>query len=87
MKKDGKCWNAEAKQVENIKPKRWRAEKGQPYYFALPYKGCLGYCCDSVDSYYDDDNRRYHSGNYFRTQQDADLAGMKMKELLKQINP
>lgn len=31
MAKYGKCWNAEEKRVEDIKPKRWRAESNKHY--------------------------------------------------------
>lgn len=87
LAKVGKKWNSEKKCIEDLNPKRWRAEEGCPYYYAMPYKGCLGYCCDDIDYRSGNDNKRYKAGNYFKTEAEANSAGLKMKELLIQINP
>lgn len=83
MKKDGKCWNAEAKQVEDIKPKRWRAKNNEQYYtldddFEV---------CELEENNDNIDERRYKYGLYFQTEEQAEEASEKIKELLKQINP
>lgn len=83
MAKDGKRWNAEAKQVEDIKPKRWRAEKNMHYWHL---DSQLNASRDTEHGVKWDD-MRYISGNYFISDDDAEAAAKKIKELLKQINP
>lgn len=83
LKKRGKRWNAEAKQVEDIKPKRWRA-KENGHYWHLDSQ--LNASRDTEHGLKWDD-MRYISGNYFISDDDAELAAEKIKELLKQINP
>ena len=83
MKKRGKRWNAETKQVEDIKPKRWRA-KENGHYWHLDSQ--LNASRDTEHGLKWDD-MRYISGNYFITDVDAEAAAEKFKELLKQINP
>jgi hypothetical protein len=83
MAKDGKRWNAEAKQVEDIKPKRWRAKMGSNYWFL---DASTNPVCEN-DYLSVDDNSRYYSGNYFKTEEQAEAAAKIIEELLKQINP
>ena len=67
LAKQGKRWNPETKQVE---PLRWRAEFGKCY------------CClygdmsivTTIEYGVDTDNMRYNSGNYFRTEEQAERA-------------
>lgn len=83
MAKDGKRWNAESKKVEDIEPNRWRAEKGCNYFYINP----CGLIVSCLDYYFPDENKKYHLGNYFKTEKHAQEAAEKIKELLKQINP
>lgn len=83
MAKDGKRWNAEAKQVEDIKPKRWRAKKNEQYYTLDDYFEV----CESEENNDHIDERRYKYGFYFQTEEQAEEASEKIKELLKQLNP
>lgn len=83
LAKEGKQWNAEKKCIEDIKPKRWRAEKGVYYWY-------LDTCIETskaADSGLFYDELRYLQGNYFQTEKQAFEAAEKIKELLKQINP
>lgn len=82
LAKVGKQWNAEKKCIEDLKPKRWRAEKGCNYF----YINSCGSIAGSLDYYLPDNNKIYHFGNYFQTEQQAEAAAEKIKELLKQIN-
>lgn len=83
LAKEGKQRNAETKQVEDIKPKRWRA-KENGHYWHLDSQ--LNASRDTEHSLKWDD-MRYISGNYFISDDDAEAAAEKIKELLKQINP
>lgn len=83
MAKDGKRWNAEEKQVEDIKPKRWRAKENMNYWHL---DSQLNASRDTEHGVKWDD-MRYISGNYFISDDDAESAAEKIKELLKQINP
>lgn len=83
MAKDGKCWNAETKQVEDIKPKRWRAESNKDYW----YLDSFLIASKDSDQFALYNFNRYNSGNYFKTKEQAEAAAEKIKELLKQINP
>lgn len=69
--------------LEPLPPRLWRAEKGKEYWFIT--SDC------SVDYLREqnmpDDTGRYKSHNYFRTQEAAEQAAQKVRELLKQINP
>ena len=83
MAEDGKRWNAEEKQVEDIKPKRWRAKENMNYWHL---DSQLNASRDTEHGVKWDD-MRYISGNYFISDDDAESAAEKIKELLKQINP
>lgn len=80
---EGKRWNAKKKCIEDLKPKRWRAEEGV-YYWYLDSRLHKNEAAD-LGSFYDD--IRYLQGNYFQTKQQACDAAEKIRELLKQINP
>ena len=80
MKEQGLRWNAEEKKVEKI---RWRAEKGGKY-FTL--KGATLV----VDFYTEDFDRTgekcHKYGNYFRTQEQAEEAAKRVKEVLRKYH-
>lgn len=83
LAKVGKQWNAEKKCVEDLKPKRWRAESNKHYWYLDSFMRASKdseqfVTCDSV---------RHALGNYFKTEEQAEAASKKIKELLKQINP
>lgn len=83
LAKNGKQWNAEKKCIEDLKPKRWRAESNKHYWYLDSFMRASKdseqfVTCDSV---------RHALGNYFKTEEQAEAASEKMKELLKQINP
>lgn len=73
----GKRWNPDTKQLENI---RWRAEKMKEYYCIEEYNNevLLVY-----DLYVRTDNKRYESGNYFRTPEAARKVADQIKEIFK----
>ena len=81
--KDGKRWNAETKQVEDVKPKRWRAESNEYY----SYLDSFLTVSEDLEHFVLSNDLRYDSGNYFKTEEQAEAAAEKIKELLKQINP
>lgn len=83
LAKVGKQWNAEKKCIEDLNPKRWRAEEGCGYWHLNSYMKADR--TNDSDTYYDE--LRYSQGNYFQTKQKALAAAEKIKELLKQINP
>ena len=81
--KVGKIWNAEKGCIEDIKPKRWRAKENMNYWHL---DSQLNASRDTEHGVKWDD-MRYISGNYFISDDDAESAAEKIKELLKQINP
>lgn len=64
--------------AEEIKPTRWRAERGGTYYFI---DGCMN-IIKIID--YNDifDNTRYDCGNYFRTEAESREMAEKIKKIL-----
>ena len=81
--KVGKQWNPEKKCVEDLKPKRWRAEKDGLYYYI--HEGIWSNV--AFEGFTNIDKQRHVLGNYFKTKEQAEAAADKIKELLKQINP
>lgn len=80
MKEQGLKWNAEEKRVEKI---RWRAKKGERYYFADGFDA-------SVMSNFEADDRvdyiLWRSSNYFRTREQAEEAARRVKETLRKYH-
>lgn len=82
LAKEGKQWNAEKKCIEDLKPKRWRAEYNHRYwYFDHQFRAV-----EAVEQGTVSDLARYNCGNYFKTKSDDEAAAEKIKEFLKQIN-
>ena len=79
MKEDGLRWNTEEKRVENI---RWRAEKGNDYYFIDRF--C--YLGQDREDFHLMDDRVYNSFNYFRTEEQAREAARRVKEVLRKFH-
>lgn len=75
MKEQGLKWNAEEKKVEKI---RWRAKKGEEYRFMNTdfTTVCTTELGDDVDT------NRYSALNYFHTQEQAEEAAKRIKEVL-----
>ena len=65
MELHGLKWNAEEKRVEKI---RWRAEKGESYWFISSEGGIIEYKEDNHPL----DEKIYNFGNYFRTKEQAE---------------
>ena len=78
LAKKGKRWNPETKQIENLP--RWRAKDGEKYYFV---SDCLDVDFNSEDSDEYDDSY-YAAGNYFKTEEAAERAAEKIREILKE---
>ena len=70
LAKEGKRWNPETMEVEGIKKDRWRAKRGENYYF-LDSRFIIIQACENSHTI---DNIRYNSGNYFRTTGQAERA-------------
>lgn len=65
--------------TDSPKPKRWRAEKNGEYWYVNPMLQ-VDKC---HDTYYDDDDKCYNIGNYFRTREEAEEIADRFKEMLK----
>ena len=66
-------------------PKRWRAENGGLYYFVdFKTKNC-SFSNETKDDYVSFDNDNYNSGNYFRTEIEAEIIAQKLNEYFKQL--
>ena len=63
---------------EEVKPKRWRAESGCYYYCIL----ASGVKTLTKEAHVVGDDLRYETGNYFRTEEQAEEAGLRIKKLL-----
>ena len=78
LAKEGKRWNAETKQIEDLP--RWRAKIGEKYYFV---GDCLDVDFNSENSDKFDDSY-YAAGNYFKTEEAAERAAEKIRKILKE---
>lgn len=67
-----------AKEQFNYKPKRWRAGEGERYYLVTSMGDVEWYCEDGDSS----DDEYWEMGNYFQTEEEAEIASKKVKELL-----
>lgn len=75
MREQGLRWNAEEKQVENI---RWRAKNGEYYY----HINADSFASAMKDTDYISDRNRYNFGNYFRTKEQTEEAAKRVQETL-----
>lgn len=77
LAKEGKRWNPETMQVEEIKKERWRAKNGGIYYSVDMSSSRSVYyseeCSDKID------DRQYKNGNYFQTEEQAQRAVYRLK--------
>ena len=80
MKEQGLRWNAEEKKVEKA---RWRAKRGEHY--SLLDRITLKADC-YIESFDEIDTKLYDSGNYFRTEEQAEEAAKRVKETLRKYH-
>lgn len=71
-----KRWNAETKQLEDI---RWRAEKGKIYYYVSPTLKVN----DTIDEHTPLSDEVYKAGNHFKTREAAQKVADQIKEIFK----
>lgn len=70
------------------KPKRWRAEKGEPY-FIITYTGQV---CENYDDYMLRNEAHYEAYNYFQTEEEAQkvadrqLMQRELEEYAREVN-
>ena len=79
MKEQGLRWNAEKKELEQI---RWRAKEGEEYC----YVGNQGIIMVDKEDGHCADKNRHDFGNYFRTQEQAEEAAKLVKATLKKFH-
>lgn len=60
---------------------RWRAERGRGYYYIDSECATFG----TYDYRCNEDNIRYELGNYFRTEEDAEKALEKIKQIFNEL--
>jgi hypothetical protein len=65
---------------EEIKPKKWRAKTGKPY-FSINSYACFEAVCD-VEGFFLEDENLWETNNYFRTKEQAEEAANRIKKLL-----
>ena len=70
LAKQGKRWNPETMQVEEIKKDRWRGEVGDRYFYIDQIENIV----TTMDVGYYIDDEYYEIGNYFRTKEQAERA-------------
>lgn len=64
--------------------KRWRAENGRLYYF-VDFNRNNWFFSNETDDYLIFDNDNYNSGNYFRTEIEAEIIAQKLNSYFKQL--
>lgn len=62
---------------DSPQPKRWRANRGEYYWYIDSFEVCLG---QEDDVSYND--KRYNIGNYFRSREEAEEMAVKFRALL-----
>lgn len=77
LAKEGRMWDAQKKAVVDLP--RWRAEKGEPYFFVDP---CWEVSCD-IDDRTSPHDSLYFGGNYFKTEEAAWKTIEKIREIFK----
>ena len=75
--KEGKRWNAEKKQIEDLP--RWRAEINWDYYF-INSRLKVAYIDETG---HEVDNENYSIGNYFKTKEAAERVAKQIREIFK----
>ena len=65
--------------------KRWRAEKNRIYYYVNFYTKDWFLPDETYDYYTPMDHDNYYSGNYFRTEVEAEIIAQKLNSYFKQL--
>lgn len=76
LAKEGKRWNPETKTIEDV---RWRAVKGNPYYYIIGFDNIVG----TTDERLACDDTRYATNNYFKTREAAEKVAEQIREIFK----
>ena len=77
LAKEGKQWNAEAKQIEDLP--RWRAKKNGTYYYVNDDSSIR----ETKEMEWAIDNDFYNAGNYFRTREAAEKVASQIRDIFK----
>lgn len=76
LAKVNKKWNPETKAIEDV---RWRAKKGEVYFHLIGYEVVV----DQKEMGLPCDNKRYKTGNYFKTREAAEKVAEQIREIFK----
>lgn len=80
LAEQNKRWNAEKKVVEDV---RWRAKKGGVYYNIMGFEYSKVFVRSKTEEHLPVCDRDYETGNYFKTEEAARIAGNQMIDILK----
>ena len=64
----------------SIKPKRWRSEGYEKYFYILD----TGVVWSTSEQRFSTDNERYEMGNYFKTKEEAEAAVVALRKFWKE---
>lgn len=59
---------------------RWRAKYAEKYCY-VSERGCVK---NTTEDFWNEDDERYECGNYFKTQEEADIYAEKFREIFKE---
>ena len=79
LAKANKRWNPNTKQIEDV---RWRAKEGEPYSYLL-FGDTDILVTSTTDTRMYKDDERFNSGNYFKTDSDAEEVAEQIREIFK----
>ena len=79
LAKVNKRWNEEKKCLEDV---RWRAKEGEPYSYLL-FGDTDILVTSTTDTRMYKDDERFNSGNYFKTDSDAEKVAEQIREIFK----
>lgn len=65
---------------KEVRKKRWRAKNGEKYFYIMTDMSVT----DDTEANWYYDYSRYESGNYFRTEEEAEKVAAQFKEILKE---
>ena len=81
LAKEGKRWNPEKMQVEEVKKERWRARQSENYWMIDSEFEIK----KTSDTYGVFDTLQYYSSNYFKTEDQAQRVADKLKQALAEF--
>ena len=79
LAKVNKRWNPETKTIEDV---RWRAKEGEPYSYLL-FGDTDILVTTTTDTRMHMDDERFNSGNYFKTDSDAEKVAEQIRDIFK----